>query len=55
MGTWYGSGERWDLGPEKVLRLRDDIELEACEIIWKEFAAAMKEAFAPIDSESKEG
>jgi hypothetical protein len=43
--TWYGRGERWDLRPDKVLILRDDIEHEIYEIIGKEFDAAVKEAF----------
>jgi hypothetical protein len=43
--TWYGGRERWNLRPDKVLRLRDDIEHEIYEIIGKEFDAAVREAF----------
>jgi hypothetical protein len=53
--TWYGGGERWDLWPEKVLRLGDDVESQVYQIISKEFESAMEEAFAPVDSEIKEG
>jgi hypothetical protein len=42
--TWYGSRDKWSLQPDKVVRLRDDIEREIYEIIWEEFDAAMKEA-----------
>jgi hypothetical protein len=41
--TWYGSRDKWSLQPDKVVRLRDDIEREIYEIIWEEFDAAMKE------------
>jgi hypothetical protein len=30
--TWYGGQERWDLRPDKVLRLRADIEREIFKI-----------------------
>jgi hypothetical protein len=44
--TWYGGRDRWCPRPDKVLRLRNDIELEIHEIISKAFTAAMNEAFA---------
>ena len=44
--TWYGGRDRWCPRPDKVLRLRNDIELEIHEIISKAFTVAMNEAFA---------
>jgi hypothetical protein len=43
--TWYGRREGWDLRPDKVLKLREDIEQEIYEIIGKEFEAAVRESF----------
>jgi hypothetical protein len=31
--------------PEKVLKLRDDIEAEVFQIIWKEFSSFVNQAF----------
>jgi hypothetical protein len=41
----YGYGKRWNFRPEKVLKLRDDIEAEVFQIIWKEFNSFMNQAF----------
>jgi hypothetical protein len=41
----YGDGKKWKSRPEKVLKLRDEIEVEIYQIIWKEFNSLMNQAF----------
>jgi hypothetical protein len=50
--TWCGSRDKRSLRPDKVLRLRDDIECEMYEIIWEEFDAAMKEASTSLSKKA---
>jgi hypothetical protein len=40
-----GDGKKWESIPEKVLKLRDEIEVEVSQIIWKEFNSFMNQAF----------
>jgi hypothetical protein len=41
----YGDGKKWKSRPEKVLKLRDEIEEEVFQIISKEFNSSMNQAF----------
>lgn len=41
----YGYGKKWRSRPEKVLELRDEIEAEVYQIIWKEFDSFINQAF----------
>jgi hypothetical protein len=41
----YGDRREWKPSPEKVLKLRDDIEAEVFQIVWKEFNSFMNQAF----------
>jgi hypothetical protein len=41
----YGDKKKWKSSPEKVLKLRDDIEAEVFQIIRKEFNSFINQAF----------
>jgi hypothetical protein len=41
----YGDGKKWKFRPEKVIKLRDDIEAEVFQIFWREFNSFINQAF----------
>jgi hypothetical protein len=41
----FGDGKKWKSRPEKFLKLREEIEEEIYQIIWKEFNSSMNQAF----------
>jgi hypothetical protein len=42
---WYRDGKKWKSRPEKFLKLREEIEEEIYQIIWKEFNSFINQAF----------
>jgi hypothetical protein len=41
----YGGSSKWKFRPEKFLKLREEIEEEIYQIIWKEFNSFVNQAF----------